>query len=359
MPLCLGIETSCDETALALVEDGKLVAQRMATQAAAHNIFGGVVPELACREHLRAIDLLYKDLFQENNIHDVDVVAVARGPGLLGSLLVGMSYAKGIVLSTGTAFVGVNHLHAHLLAPLLEAEIPFPALGVLISGGHTILYNMDSPYDFILLGQTLDDAAGEAFDKAAKTLNLPYPGGRYIDKLAAMAIPDTAMFPRPYINNPGLDFSFSGIKTALVQHVQANPFLRTPKMVNSLQELGYALKDPFHMKELAKVCASFNWAVADTLRIKVERAFKTKAKKAKSLVLAGGVAANSMIRNTITQTAKRLNLTCVLPKPDLCTDNAAMIALTGELYFKKGLVHDLNLDAIPRGRKIPWDFKPK
>jgi len=195
----LGIETSCDETAVALVTDGRLVAERLATQIDVHALFGGVVPEIASREHLRVLPRLFDELMAETGLRagDLDAIAVARGPGLLGSLLVGVSFAKGLSLSTGVPLVGVNHLWAHLLAPGLVEELLFPALGLLVSGGHTHTYLVRSPVEFELLGRTLDDAAGEAFDKVAKLLNIAYPGGRFIDMLGAEGEPDTTLFPRP------------------------------------------------------------------------------------------------------------------------------------------------------------------
>ena len=356
--LCLGVETSCDETALALVRDGRLLAQRIATQIGAHAVFGGVVPELASREHLRALGPLLDGLVADTGVAlgELDAVCVARGPGLLGSLLVGMSLAKGLVLATGAALVGVNHLWAHLLAPALEQPMAFPALGLLVSGGHTQTYRMDSPVAFTTLGRTLDDAAGEAFDKAAKTLNLPYPGGRFIDVLGQRAEPDPALFPRPYVANDNLDFSFSGLKTAMVNHVVANPGLRAPALVDDLDALVAALRARGALGPLARACASYNLAVADTLRIKTARALDASP-GVRSLVVAGGVAANGLVRAALAARARERGLDSVLPSPALCTDNAAMIALAGEFLFKAGYRHGLDLEAVPRGRSIPWDYR--
>lgn len=358
MTLCLGIETSCDETALALVRDGKLLAQRIATQVDAHALFGGVVPELASREHLRALGPLLDGLLADTGVTpaELDAVCVARGPGLLGSLLVGMSLAKGLALATGAALVGVNHLWAHLLAPALDRPFAFPALGLLVSGGHTQTYRMDSPVAFTTLGRTLDDAAGEAFDKAAKTLNLPYPGGRFIDVLGQLAEADPGMFPRPYVANDSLDFSFSGLKTAMVNHVAANPGLRAPALVDDLDALVADLRARGALEPLARVCASYTLAVADTLRIKTARALDAFP-QARSLAVAGGVAANSVVRRTLAGLAAERGLAAVLPPLALCTDNAAMIALAGECLFRAGYRHGLDLEAVPRGRRIPWDYR--
>ncbi|GAB7022669.1 tRNA (adenosine(37)-N6)-threonylcarbamoyltransferase complex transferase subunit TsaD [Salidesulfovibrio brasiliensis] len=351
--LTLGIETSCDETAVALVEDGRLVGQQLASQVDQHAVFGGVVPEIASREHLRLLPVLFRELMGESGRapEDIDVVAVARGPGLLGALLVGVSFAKALCLSTGARLTGVNHLWAHLLAPSLERELPFPALGLLVSGGHTHTYRIDSATEFELLGKTLDDAAGEAFDKVAKQLNFPYPGGRHLDNLGQESQPDTALFPRAFVDNPSLDFSFSGLKTAVANHIAAHPHLVLESMeAESLERLSAEKR-----ATLAKVCASFNWSVADTLRIKVERAYR-KAPDARAIIVAGGVAANIMVRAFMKDFADSHGLELVLPGFSLCTDNAAMVAAAGELMARNGKYHSLDMEAIPRGRTVPLDW---
>lgn len=353
MTLVLGIETSCDETALALLRDRTVLAERLASQADAHAVFGGVVPELASREHLRVLGPLLDSLLAEAGaaIADLDAVAVARGPGLQGSLLVGVSLAKGLALASGVALVGVNHLEAHLLVPALDGDIPFPALGLLVSGGHTQLHLMRSAVDCEVLGRTLDDAAGEAFDKAAKSLNLPYPGGRVMDELSRRAEPDPGLFPRAYVANDNLDFSFSGLKTAMAQHVAANPGLRLPAMAGPA-----AQSDSLAADDLARVCASFSLAVADTLRIKVERALDRV--RVRALVAAGGVAANTMLRSVLAGAAARRGLPLLLPPPRLCTDNGVMVALAGRFLLEAGLCHGLDLEAVPRGRAVPRDYRP-
>jgi N6-L-threonylcarbamoyladenine synthase len=352
--LCLGIETSCDETALALVEDGRLILERVHSQEEAHAVFGGVVPELASRQHLLALPVLFTKLLKqaELEMRAIQVVAVARGPGLLGSLLVGMGMAKGLALALNAHLVGVNHLWAHLLAPGLEQHIAFPALGLLVSGGHTHLYRIASPVDFTLLGRSLDDAAGEALDKSACLLNMPYPGGRHIDALATGAEPDPNLFPRPYLDNQNLDFSFSGLKTAVSLHLAKYPELRLPRLSDGATLADWARNHP----EIARVCASLNWSIADTLRVKVERALDRDGGY-QSLIVAGGVAANSMLRRLLTKTAAGRKLRMVLPSPSLCTDNAAMIAHAGWLLAAQGWVHDQSLEAIPRGKPIPWDYQ--
>lgn len=352
--ICLGIESSCDETAVALCADGRPLLEKLASQADLHALFGGVVPELASREHLRRAGPLLRALFAETGLGmaDVDAVAVARGPGLLGSLLVGLSLAKGLCLATGTPLIGVNHLHAHLLAAAIGRELPFPALGLLVSGGHTQIMLFRSPLEFSVLGRTLDDAAGEAFDKAAKSLNLPYPGGVYIDVLGRGLEPDRTLFPRPYLDNRNLDFSFSGLKTAVATFVAARPHLRA----EHLPDPGAAIVAGDWPDELRLACASLNWAIADTLRIKLERAMDGLAEPARALVAAGGVAANTRIRETLAGLAASRDLPLFLPEPRLCADNATMIAVTGCRLAEAGLFHDLSLDAVPRGRKVPWDY---
>jgi len=346
--ICLGVETSCDETALALVSGGRLLGERIASQEDLHALFGGVVPELASREHLRKASALYEALLQDTGIPSqaVDVVAVARGPGLLGSLLVGLNLAKGLAMGFGAALVGVNHLHAHLMAAGLEREIPFPALGLLISGGHTHLYRMESPASFELLGRTLDDAAGEALDKAAKLVNRPYPGGKCIDVLGKGHAPDTGLFPKPYTANKNLDFSFSGLKTSVAKYVSARPGLRLPVMPQGEVAAG---------PDLGLFCASINFAVAETLRIKTQRALEAQS-GLRALVVAGGVAANSMVRAKMARLAASFGLECIIPRPVLCTDNGAMVAYLGERLALGGYSHGLDLEAVPRGQVVPHDY---
>ncbi len=347
--LCLGIESSCDETALALVEDGRLTDAVLATQADMHALFGGVVPELASREHYRFIGALFDDLMARSGHRpaDINVVAVSRGPGLLGALLVGVAFAKGLVLGTGARLVGVNHLHAHLLAAGLEAPLGYPALGLLVSGGHTHIYRMDAPDAFTALGRTLDDAAGEAFDKVAKVLGLPYPGGKLLDGMAARGTADARLFPRPYLDNDTLDFSFSGLKTAVNLYVAEHP---------AVLDFPRPLRDPADAPQaLCDVCASFNLAVVDTLCAKLERAMR-RVPQARHLVLAGGVAANSLLRARLAALAEARGCVLHMPAPALCTDNAAMVAHAGWLLAAAGWEHDLDVEAVPRGRGIPADM---
>lgn len=349
--ICLGIESSCDETGLALVRDGQLLDAVLATQVEMHALFGGVVPELASREHYRFIGPLYDVLLRRSGLRaeDIDVYAVSRGPGLLGSLLVGVAFAKGLALAADKPVLGINHLHAHLLAAgLLTPELPFPALGLLVSGGHTHLYRMESPERFIVLGRTLDDAAGEAFDKVGKILGLPYPGGRLMDRLARRGNAQHKLFPRPYTDNDNLDFSFSGLKTAASAYIAAHPELLGVTLdVLLTEEAPQALCD---------VCASFNLAVVDTLCIKTLRALEQNP-DVSTVVMAGGVAANSLLRERMENLMHARAGRLLTPTPDLCTDNASMVAYTGWLLARAGYRHDPGFEAIPRGRAFPEDMR--
>ena len=347
--LCLGIESSCDETALALVEDGKLVEAVLASQADVHALFGGVVPELASREHYRFVGALFDELLHRSGraSSEIDLIAAARGPGLLGSLLVGVAFAKGLALGLGKPFLGVNHLHAHLLAVGLEHELRFPALGLLVSGGHTHIYRIESPWDCQLLGRTLDDAAGEAFDKVGKFLGLAYPGGKLMDALARAGSAKTTLFPRPYLDNDNLDFSFSGLKTAATgQAAQLLAGQEWPRPLTDIVDAPQVLKD---------YCASFNLAVVDTLCAKTKRALDRNP-DLKTLIMAGGVACNSLLRDRICQLMESRGGAAFIPSGQLCTDNAAMIAHAAWLLGKSGYRHRLNMETIPRGKAIPNDM---
>ena len=347
--ICLGIESSCDETALALVEDGRLLDSLLATQTSVHALFGGVVPELASREHYRYLGALYDVLMGRCGVKptDVDIFAVSRGPGLLGALLVGVAFAKGLALATGKPVLGINHLHAHLLAAGLEQPLPFPALGLLVSGGHTHLYRMESPARLMVLGRTLDDAAGEAFDKVGKILGLPYPGGRLMDALSRRGHADVRLFPRPYLDNDNLDFSFSGLKTSAASHVAAHPELDARGL-----DLSHVDTAP---QALCDMCASFTSAVVETLQVKAARALD-RHPDLRTLILAGGVAANSSLRSALTDMMAKRGGVLVTPAPQLCTDNAAMVAYAGWLLGREGAYSRLDFEAVPRGRALPEDM---
>jgi len=351
--LCLGIETSCDETALALVKGNQVVHEELASQDRIHSVFGGVVPELASREHMRTIGPLLDALLSGTGTayNAIGGIAVARGPGLLGSLLVGMGLAKGLALSLDCPLIGVNHLLAHLCASGLEQELSFPALGLVVSGGHTQIGLFNSPFEYSWLGRTLDDAAGEAFDKTARMLNLPYPGGRIIDALSRFARPDPDLLPRPYLDNQNLDFSFSGLKTALSRIIAANPHLVPPALDAEPDPALLAASRP----GLAELCASLNWSIASTITVKLKRA-AARNPRAKTFIVAGGVAANSWLRQELATAAQECGVRLIVPSPGLCTDNASMVAFTGGLYLQAGYRHGMDLEAIPRGRAIPNDW---
>lgn len=324
--LVLGIESSCDETSCALVEDGRrILTNEISSQVEEHARFGGVVPEIASRQHLAALFPLLRRALEraERPLSAVDLIAVTRAPGLIGPLLVGLSGAKALAYATGIPLIGVNHLAAHLLAARLNDPAPsYPFLGLIVSGGHTALYRVDGPTRFTLLGNTRDDAAGEAYDKVAKLLGLGYPGGIVIDRLAKQGDPKSIAFPRALRRKDTLDFSFSGLKTAVRTHVHQAP----PAPA-----------------DLPDVCASFQEAVVDTLVSKATLALAQTGLG--RLVLAGGVAANSRLRARMAEMASRRRIELFLPPLSLCTDNAAMVAVCGYERYQAGLRSDLTLNA--------------
>jgi len=347
--ICLGIETSCDETSVALWQDAQLVTDLVHTQIPMHSVFGGVVPELASREHLRLLDGLVSSVLQSAERpagQGIDLVAVTRGPGLLGALLVGISYAKSLSLSLGVPVIGVNHLYAHLLACDFTEPIEYPALGVLVSGGHTHIYEMPAPCEFNLLGKTLDDAAGEAFDKIAKLLNLPYPGGKYIDILARHGTAEPRLFSKPYLQNDNCDFSFSGLKTAVAQYVHKKSFAAIDYAVFDVELIPQEIKD---------LCATVNETIVETVLEKTRRAV-ARCHDVKTLCLAGGVAANSHLRHKFSAFAHACGFKFLAPAQNYCGDNAAMIAYAGVKWAKKGLMSSMDFEAVPRGKIVPNDF---
>lgn len=321
----LGIETSCDETAAAVVMGGSdVLSSVVASQLDEHARFGGVVPEIASRAHLEALPQVTAQALDRANIDysRIDAVAATVGPGLIGALLVGVAAAKTTALALGVPFVGVNHLEAHLYAALLdEPNTEFPMLFVLVSGGHTLFVEMTDAHSYCVIGQTIDDAAGEAFDKVARFLGLPYPGGPAIDKAALRGDESAIKFPRAMMND-GLDVSFSGVKTAVINHVRANPGATTDD-----------------------VAASFQRAVVDVLVHKARRAARQAG--AKTLALGGGVAANSLLRREMASAAQADGIAIVLPSREMCTDNAAMIASAGWYRLARGEVSSLDTGANP------------
>lgn len=354
--LCLGIETSCDETGLALIDEQGIVSSVLSTQIDLHALFGGVVPEIASREHSKILPLLFDELLKKahKEVEDIKGIAVANGPGLLGSLLVGVSFAKALALGLNVPIIGVNHLQSHLAIVGLNHEIEFPALGVLVSGGHTHLYEIENYFTYNLLGKTLDDAAGEACDKFAKMLTLPYPGGALLDMLGQQGEVNEKLFPRPYIKNESLDFSFSGLKTAAAQFLKQNPELKLPPLskerIITLNEHKERIKNA--PQELSNAAASYLYAIADTLSIKSQKAVHSLKKKPRTLLLAGGVAANSFVRKKLSDFATQNSMECIYPPLNLCTDNGEMIAFLGRKYLLAGHKSDLSFPAYPRGTTL-------
>jgi N6-L-threonylcarbamoyladenine synthase len=329
----LGIETSCDETAAAVVEDGRrALSDVVATQIEIHRRWGGVVPELASRNHVVQVMPVVDEALSRAGVAPevLDAVAVTSGPGLVGALLVGVQVAKALALAWGRPLVRVNHLEGHLVAAFLGEKAPaFPYLGLVVSGGHTSLYAAEGFGRYRALGQTRDDAAGEAFDKGAKLLGLPYPGGVAIDRLARTGDARTVKFPKAIVKGSELDFSFSGLKTALLHHVKRHG---VPE--------GQALAD---------LCASYQEAIVGALAQKLFRAARTL--QFDRVVLSGGVAANGRLRQVVSERAAEYEgMEVFLPAPRLCTDNAAMIAVAGTHALLRGETQGPELNADPAWR---------
>jgi N6-L-threonylcarbamoyladenine synthase len=335
--LILGIESSCDETAAAVIEDGvKVRSNVIASQIATHKKYGGVVPELASREHLEKIsDVVSGALAAAGaTFQDIDGLAVTQGPGLVGSLLVGVNYAKGVAFAMRKPFVGVNHIEGHVYSVAFEFPPPeYPALALIVSGGHTNLFLIPEAEKYKLVGRTRDDAAGEAFDKVSKLIGLGYPGGPVIDRLAQRGDKRAIIFPLAEIkskedNRLSLDFSFSGLKTAVLRHVRENEIETAADPANPSQQI-------------LDLCASFQNAVVRALARSLRKA--AEQYQPKTIILAGGVACNSELRATVRRLADELNAPAYIPSPTYTTDNAAMIAAAG--YPK-----------LARGERAGWEM---
>jgi len=332
----LGIETSCDETAAAVLDaDGRVLAEAVLSQEREHAAFGGVVPEIAARAHLAHLPTLVRQVVQRAGLRFADLacVAASAGPGLIGGLIVGSGVAKGIAIAKGLPYVAVNHLEAHALTArlpgLVSGGAPFPYLLLLVSGGHCQCIAVEGVGAHRRLGGTLDDAAGEAFDKVAKLLGLPWPGGPALERLAASGDPRRHAFPRPLLGRPGCDFSFSGLKTAVAQEVARQP----PGALDA--------------KVAANIAASFQAAVATVLADRAGNAMAAFNRRT-LLVVAGGVAANRTIREALEVKARAAGFRFVAPPPRLCTDNAVMVAWAGLERWRLGMVDPLDLAPRPR-----------
>lgn len=328
MPI-LALETSCDETAAAILDENKLYSSVVYSQSDIHQEFGGVVPELASRAHLKTIIYTVEKSLQEANCNktDLDAVVVTYGPGLVGALLVGLNFAKAMSLALSIPFLGINHLDGHLFANQLDhPSIKPPLVSLLVSGGHTLLVFIKEWGNYNVIGQSIDDAAGEAFDKVAKMLNLGYPGGPIIDRIAKDGDPSFHEFPRSWLDKNSLNFSFSGLKTSVLNYLKSK-------------------SEEFIEKNVANITASFQAAVSDVLVKKTIMAAKNN--KVKKIALTGGVARNSFLRQYFQKQADSENLELYFPSPDFCTDNAAMIGKAGIYHLKQGNTSDFSLDANP------------
>ena len=330
--IVLGIETSCDETSAAVVREGKLLSNATAFQLF-HSEHGGVVPELASRAHQRLIVQIVEDALRKVSVEkkDLDAVAAVYGPGLIGSILVGLSFGKAMSMGLGIPFIGINHMEAHIFSNMIEEPKPsFPFVDLTVSGGHTQLVLVKDYFKCELLGETMDDAAGEAFDKVAKMLGVGYPGGPLVDKFAAIGNAKAINFPRPYLEDGSHQFSFSGLKTSVLYYLRKVGF---DKGANANQQF------------VADVCASFQAAVVDVLIDKLIAA--AQEYKVKDIAVCGGVSANSELRRRLETEAKINHLQLFIPKLDFCTDNGAMVAQAGYERLRKGFVSNLELTAEP------------
>jgi N6-L-threonylcarbamoyladenine synthase len=338
MTTILGIETSCDETAAAVVVDGVDVRSNVvASQVELHRKFGGVVPEIASRAHIERLDAVVEEALETAHCApaDIDAVAVTNRPGLAGALLIGVTAAKTLSWVWGKPLLAVDHIEAHALSPAIELEkSPWPAVGLIVSGGHTSLFRIDAPTSIELLGATTDDAAGEAFDKVSAILGLEYPGGPAIERMGRDGNPQAVNFPRTMLAHGSLDFSFSGIKTAVLYHIHGHG-----QTSGGLEKLS--------RQEIADIAASFQQAVVDVLVRKAMLAIKQTGLS--TVVLGGGVAANSVLRNALAKECAVRDLSFHAARMAYCTDNAAMIAALGYHLLRSGDIADLSIDAHATG----------
>jgi len=346
----LAIETSCDETAAAVVDGGgRILSDVVASQVADHAAFGGVVPEIASRRHVELIQPVVDEAMRTSGLelHDLSGIVVTQGPGLVGALLVGISYAKALAYGLKIPLCGINHLEGHLSAAAIEHELSYPHIGLVVSGGHTSLYRVNAPGKMGLIGQTMDDAAGEAFDKVAKLLNLGYPGGVVIERLAQGISGHGFELPRPMLKEDNYDFSFSGLKTAILNLVVKLKIF--PDLDLSFSGLPRKREPAPGMEAyIPRIAAAFQEAACDVLATKALKAVQDH--QLDLLVISGGVACNTALRETIQDRADRMGVRFVAPSKKYCTDNAAMIGIAGLRHFREGRYAGLDLNAVSR-----WD----
>lgn len=343
----LAVESSCDETACAVVADGRSVlSDVVASQIDIHARYGGVVPEIASRAHIEAVNTVIAQAVNDAGISegDISAVAVTNEPGLIGSLLVGLMAAKTLAWTYDVPLIGVNHIYAHAYAPALDSEpIEYPAAALICSGGHTALYHCRAATEMELLGSTIDDAAGEAFDKVAAILNLGYPGGPIIDRIAPSGNAQAVDFPRSLLKGRSLDFSFSGIKTAVLYHVNGVPGAKDNRGPAGDRPAPKRGIENFPKAEIVDIAASFQAAVVDVLRIKLRRAAEHTG--VRTLIIGGGVSANTALRAAVADLAGELGCTLRMPAARYCLDNAAMVGGLAWHYLGQGIVAGLGLDA--------------
>ena len=327
--IILGIDTSCDDTCVAILNDRKeILSNVVSSQVEIHGLFGGVVPEIASRKHAELIDTIYRNALNEAKVDskDIDLICVTAGPGLIGSVLSGLCFAKGLSLSLGKPFVAVNHVEAHAMSIFLERDVDFPYVALVVSGGHTTILMMESCSVYRVIGRTRDDAAGEAFDKIAKYLGIGYPGGRIVEDLSKRGDREYVRFPRPMIDEDNYDFSFSGLKTAFLTHAKKHGVTdqTMPDLLASVQE-----------------------AICDVLSFKTLKAARDF--RAKRIAVGGGVAANGRLREVFSERGEKEGFDVMFSSPGLCADNGAMIAVTGHYGFRaRGGASDLNIKGFSR-----------
>ena len=327
--IILGVDTSCDDTSIAVLRDCEVLANVVSSQVPIHALFGGVVPEIASRSHVEVIDRMLGEALNEAGLtlRDIEILSVTQGPGLIGSLLVGLCFTKGLALSLGRPLVGVNHVEAHAMSIFLEQKVEFPFVSLIVSGGHTLILLFSAPTDFRVLGSTRDDAAGEAFDKIAKFLGLGYPGGKVIEEMARGGNPEYVSFPRPMADESNFDFSFSGLKTAFINHVKK-----------------FGINDG----NRSDLLASFQEAACDVLSSKTAKAARDAG--VRRVVMGGGVASNERLRRALIERCADMGISVFVPSPGYCMDNGAMVAMTASFYAGIGIFSPIDIKAFSRMR---------